>query len=55
MRRWVNIFMALAILTFTLFSSGCAGTSSFTECGGPAFSANSNCMNNMRYYERYGY
>jgi len=55
MRRWLNIFMALTILTLTLFSIGCAGTSSYTECEGPAFSANSNCMNNLRYYEMFGY
>jgi hypothetical protein len=55
MRRWLNIFMALTILSLTLFSIGCAGTSSYTECEGPAFSANSNCMNNLRYYEMFGY
>jgi hypothetical protein len=54
-RRWLNIFMALTILTFTLFSFGCAGTSSFTECENPAFSVNTNCMNNLRYYEMFGY
>ena len=51
----MNLFMALVILTLTLFSFGCAGTSSYTECEGPTFSANSNCMNNKRYFERYGY
>lgn len=55
MRRWLNIVVALTILTLTLFSFGCAGTSSFTECEGPAFSANSNCMSNPRYFERFGY
>jgi len=55
MRRWLNILMALLILTFTLFSFGCAGTYSSTECETPAFSANSNCMNNLRYHERFGY
>jgi hypothetical protein len=55
MRRWLNTLTALAILTFTLFSFGCAGTSRFTECEGPAFSANSNCMNNLRYHEMFGY
>ena len=55
MRRWLNTFMALVILAFTLLSFGCAGTSGFTECESPAFSTNSNCMNNLRYYERFGY
>jgi len=49
------MFMALAILTLTLFSFGCAGPSSFNECETPAFSANTNCMNNLRYYEKFGY
>jgi hypothetical protein len=55
MRRWLNILMALATLTLILFSFGCAGPSSFTECEAPAFSTNSNCMNNLRYYEMFGY
>lgn len=55
MRKGLNIFVALAILTLALFSFGCAGTSSFTECEGPAFSANSNCASNLRYHERFGY
>ena len=55
MRRWLNMFMALVILTITLFSLGCAGPSSFSACEGPAFSANSNCMSNPGYYERFGY
>ncbi len=55
MRRWLNMLMALVILTFTLFSFGCAGPSSYSTCEGPAFSANSNCMSNPGYYERFGY
>jgi len=55
MRRWLNLFMALTILTLTRFSIGCAGTSSYTGCEGPAFSANSSCMNNLRYHEMFGY
>ena len=55
MKRWLNILMALAILTFALLSFGCAGTSNFTDCEGPAFSANSICKSNPRYYERFGW
>ncbi len=55
MKRWLNLIMVLAILTFTLISFGCAGTSGYPKCEGSAFSANSNCMNNMRYYEIYSY
>jgi hypothetical protein len=55
MRRWLTIFVALAILALTFFSSGCAGTSSFIECESPAFSANSNCARDLRYHERFGY
>ncbi len=55
MRKWLNRLMALAILTLTLFSLGCAGPSGFSGCEGPAFSANSNCMSIPGYYERYGY
>jgi hypothetical protein len=53
MRRGLNIFMALAILNLILLSFGCAGTSSFTECEDPAFSANSNCSSNLRYHEMF--
>jgi len=55
MRKWLELFMTFAILIFTLFSFGCAGTSTFTECEGPALSVNSNYMNNMRYQQMFGY
>jgi len=55
MKRRLNVFMVLTILIFALFSFGCAGVSNYTDCRTPAFSTNSNCMNNPRYYERFGY
>ena len=55
MKRWLNILMALLILGLTFFSFGCAGTSNFTQCENIAFTANSNCMNNPRFYEKFGY
>ncbi len=54
MKKWVSIFMALAVLA--LFFSGCAGGVSspgYTRQESPAFSVNKS-HNNLDYYQMYG-